>query len=144
MGSDTDDNYIRALSLNAGADAFLKKPYDAGLLKATLNAVKRRIQKETKPEISGNEPVISLERHLVVFNGNEISLPRKEFEIFALLYFNRGNVLTRDTIIHKIWKDKKSTVNPRTIDVHIRKLREQIGERFIHTIKGVGYKYKPA
>ena len=85
--------------------------------------------------------VIDRESYTVTKNKDEITLPRKEFELIYLLASNPGKVLTRDEIMLKVW-GTQVVVGDRTIDVHIRKLREKIGEKYIKTIKGVGYKFK--
>ena len=80
------------------------------------------------------------ERFIVVKKGKELALPKKEFELLNLLISKPGKVFTREEIFHTVWGDK-IIVGDRTIDVHIRKLREKIGEDFIYTVKGVGYKF---
>jgi len=85
--------------------------------------------------------VIDRDRYLVIKDGKELNLPKKEFELLSLLASSPGKVFNREKILSKVWGDDV-VVGDRTIDVHIRKLREKIGEGFIKTIKGVGYKYK--
>ena len=84
---------------------------------------------------------IDTEKYVVFLKGNEIILPKKEFELLALLFTKPGNVFTREVILNKVWGDD-IIVGDRTIDVHIRKLREKLGDSYIKTVKGVGYKLK--
>ena len=82
-----------------------------------------------------------MEKYVAILNGEEMLLPKKEFELLALLFSKPGNVFTREAILSKVWGDD-IIVGDRTIDVHIRKLREKIGNQYIKTVKGVGYKLK--
>jgi two-component system alkaline phosphatase synthesis response regulator PhoP len=84
---------------------------------------------------------IDRNKYLIELNGKEITLPKKEFELLALLASKPGNVFTRDTILTSVW-GAQVVVGDRTIDVHIRKLREKIGDKAIKTVKGVGYKFE--
>ena len=84
---------------------------------------------------------IDRERYLIIQDGVEVSLPKKEFELLALLASKPGKVFTRDVILDKVWGGDV-VVGDRTIDVHIRKLREKLGEEFIKTVKGIGYKFE--
>jgi two-component system alkaline phosphatase synthesis response regulator PhoP len=84
---------------------------------------------------------IDRERYLIVQDGKEINLPKKEFELLALLASKPGKVFTREVILDKVWGGEV-VVGDRTIDVHIRKLREKLGEEFIKTVKGIGYKFE--
>jgi two-component system alkaline phosphatase synthesis response regulator PhoP len=86
---------------------------------------------------------INIEKYQVRFNDQKLSMPRKEFEMLSLLASKPGKVFTRDEILESVW-GKDVIVGDRTIDVHVRKIREKIGEKYIHTIKGVGYKFEVA
>jgi two-component system alkaline phosphatase synthesis response regulator PhoP len=90
--------------------------------------------------VSKNELIIDKERYIVIKNNKELTLPKKEFELLALLVSKPEKVFTRDDIFTNVWGDN-IIVGDRTIDVHIRKLREKIGNRYIKTVKGVGYKF---
>ena len=103
--------------------------------------LRRKNIKIEKEEINQSGISINREKYLVEKEGVEYTLPKKEFELLALLMNKAGTVYTRDVIMETIWGDEV-VVGERTIDVHIRKLREKLGEDCIHTIKGVGYKFK--
>ncbi|MDD4385246.1 MAG: response regulator transcription factor [Bacteroidales bacterium] len=107
-------------------------------IKALLKRVDQNISKESSSQNSGLQ--IDKERFVVINNGKEIDLPKKEFELLTLLYSRPQRVFTRNEIFSLVWGDN-IIVGERTIDVHIRKLREKIGEKYIKTIKGVGYKF---
>jgi len=135
-----NEDYSQIAGLDAGADDYVAKPVRPKVLISRINALLRRkgmLQIETPAE---KDLVINREKYLVVLNGETIHLPRKEFELLALLASRPGNVFERDTILDKVW-GSDIVVGDRTIDVHIRKLREKIGENYIKTIKGIGYKY---
>jgi two-component system alkaline phosphatase synthesis response regulator PhoP len=101
----------------------------------------RRLKSDTKPNstLTVGNIEINREEYKIINNGKEIVLPRKEFELFYLLATKPGKVFTREEILDKVWGNEV-VVGGRTIDVHIRKLREKIGDDFFKTIKGVGYK----
>ena len=88
-----------------------------------------------------DELSIDVEKYVAIIKGEEKLLPKKEFELLALLFSKPGKVFTREVILNKVWGDD-IVVGDRTIDVHIRKLREKIGDSYIKTVKGVGYKLK--
>lgn len=135
-----NDSYIQVMAFEAGADDYLVKPLNKRLMAARLRSLLRRLD---GPALNNNrnELMINREKFLVEYKGKEISLPRKEFEILALLYHNKGLVFNRDRIKEEIWINKGTGVNSRTVDVHIKNIREIIGPKFIKTVKGVGYKY---
>jgi two-component system alkaline phosphatase synthesis response regulator PhoP len=142
--SERVENYSKIAALNAGADYFFSVPLSKSLFQAQINSILRRYflaglnQKgSTKKKI-----VIDYERYLVLKNDDELILPKKEFEILSLLVSQPKKVFSRDEIKWEVWKKEPDEVRNRTIDVHIRKLREKIGENYIQTIKGVGYKYE--
>lgn len=141
--SKQSDNFIQISSLNAGADDYLIKPVSSHLLLSKLLSYQRRISPLPIFSKNGNnqteELIIDPEKYVVYKGNKELELPRKQFEILWLMYRNPRKVFTRDDLKNEIWSDPKD-VNNRTIDVHIKKLREIIGDKFIKTIKGVGYK----
>lgn len=141
--SKQSDNFIQISALNAGADDFLVKPVAGHLLLSKINSYLRRLGPSPILTKSGNntteELVIDPEKYVVYKGTVELELPRKQFEILWLMYRNPRKVFSREDLKNEIWNDPNQ-VNNRTIDVHIKKLREIIGNKFIKTIKGVGYK----
>lgn len=136
------EDYTQISGLDAGADGYFVKPIKPKLLVSRINSLLRRFEPEKKQEgkqIKIGGLIIDKERYIVIQNGKEIILPRKEFELLHLFATKPHKVFTRDEIFTKIWGDEV-VVGERTIDVHIRKLREKIGENIIKTVKGVGYK----
>lgn len=125
----------------AGADDYITKPIKIKLLISRLQAKLKRIATEEP----ARDPVPSIQldaaHHTVRCRGEEIPLPRKEFALLELLYTHAGTLITREEIYAKIWGEEV-VVGDRTIDVHIRKLRQKIGEEHIRTIKGVGYLFE--
>lgn len=138
--SEQNDNYIQVTSLNSGADDYLVKPVNERWLVSKVNSYFRRMNLLKEDTTNGKVSLkIDFDKYVVLKNQREIELPRKEFEILSLLYRNPKKVYSRDDIKREIWGEGDK-LNARTIDVHIRKLREKIGEEVIKTIKGVGYK----
>ncbi len=138
------EDYSQIAGLDAGADDYISKPIKPKLLISKINAILRRQHGHLESDeaaIDANDIVIDRNKYLVYFNNNELSLPRKEFELLALLHDNIENVCTREDILDKIW-GSNVIVGDRTIDVHIRKLREKFGDKRIQTVKGIGYKLK--
>ena len=136
------EDYSQIAGLDAGADDYVAKPIKPKVLISRINALLRRkgmIEQESKP-LKGL--VINREKYLIEKDGRVLQLPRKEFELLALLVSKPGDVFERDIILDKVW-GTDIVVGDRTIDVHIRKLREKIGEKYIKTIKGIGYKFIP-
>ena len=121
----------------AGADDYISKPIKPKLLISRIQAILKRVAADKPASL-----VIDRERHLVIRNGERIELPRKEFALLDLLYSSPGKLFSREEIYTKIW-GTEVVVGDRTIDVHIRKLRQKIGDERIVTIKGVGYKFEP-
>lgn len=140
-----EEEFVEVLSFQAGADDFLTKPIKPRALLSRIEAVFRRTYEESKGEkiqniILGNL-VIDRESYQVIQDGKVVVLARKEFELLFLLASRPGKVFTRDQILETIWGTDVVVIN-RTIDVHIRKLREKLGDAYITTIKGVGYKFE--
>ena len=136
-----DADKIRAL--DAGADDYLTKPIKMKLLVSRVQAILKRIDADRPPEKAPAPGLtVDRERYTVIRDGQEITLPRKEFALLDLLHSSPGKLIPREEIYAKIW-GTEVVVGDRTIDVHIRKLRQKIGDERIVTVKGVGYKYEP-
>lgn len=135
------EDYSQIAGLQAGSDDYIAKPIKPAVLLSRIQALLRR----KNPNF--NDPSTSIdarltvdkEKHIVILDGNILQLPRKEFELLALLISKPNTVFQREQILSTVW-GTDVVVGDRTIDVHIRKIREKIGEGWIHTIKGVGYK----
>lgn len=140
------EDYSQIAGFNAGADDYISKPIKPKVLISRIQALLKRVkirddqsQQETNmDEVMGI--VIDRERFLVIKEGKELFLPKKEFELLTLLLSKPDKVFTREEIFSRVWGDNV-IVGDRTIDVHIRKLREKLGVNYIKTIKGVGYKF---
>ena len=140
------EEYSEIAGFNVGADDYIAKPIKPRALVSRINAILRRNAgteevSENKPEIG--DLVIDREAYLVFQGGNKVVLAKKEFELLYLLASKPGKVYTRESILKNIWEDSVVVTN-RTIDVHIRKLREKLGENYVSTVKGVGYKFELA
>ena len=129
---------------DAGADDYISKPIKPKILLKKISNISKKIKSNKNMPIVLDLGSIKInkEEYLVTQNKNEIMLPRKEFELLFLLASKPEKVFTRDEIMNKVW-GTQVVVGDRTIDVHIRKLREKIGDKHIKTLKGVGYKFKP-
>ena len=138
------EDYSQIAGFDAGGDDYITKPIKPKVLISRVKALLKRVDFVISKDTEGAEVAagiqIDRERFVVVNNGEEITLPKKEFELLALLYSRPQKVFTRDEIFSSVWGDN-IIVGDRTIDVHIRKLREKIGENYIKTVKGVGYKF---
>jgi two-component system alkaline phosphatase synthesis response regulator PhoP len=140
------EDYSQIAGFEAGGDDYITKPIKPKVLVSRISALLRRknktplIKEERAEKNSGI--TINREKYLVFKDGEEIALPRKEFELLALLMSKKEVVFQREEIMNKVW-GTEVVVGDRTIDVHIRKLRSKIGEDCIQTIKGVGYKFIP-
>ena len=137
-----NEDYSQVAGFEAGADDYISKPIKPKLLVSKVKALLRRLKDEdTKHSATLNVAGIEINReeYKIVKDNVEIILPRKEFELFYLLASKPGKVFKREEILDKVWGNEV-IVGGRTIDVHIRKLREKIGEELFKTIKGVGYK----
>lgn len=136
-----NEDYSQVAGFDAGADDYIAKPIKPKLLVTKVKALLRRLRIEgiatENLNVAGIE--INREEYKIIMNGKEIILPRKEFELFYLLASKPGKVFKREEILDKVWGNEV-VVGGRTIDVHIRKLREKISEDLFKTIKGVGYK----
>ncbi len=135
------EDYSQIAAFNAGADDYINKPLNPRVLAQRIKALLRRYFADYKinTENSVGNIRIDREKYLIFKQGEEISLPRKEFELMALLATNPKKVFTRQEILSKVWGYEYNAKN-RTIDVHIRKLREKLGDDYISTIKGIGYR----
>jgi two-component system alkaline phosphatase synthesis response regulator PhoP len=137
------EDYSQVAGFEAGADDYITKPIKPKVLLSKVKALLRRVRKEeeTPSEVMKiGKLVINREEYKVINKGEELILPRKEFELLALLASKPDKVFKREVILDKVW-GQEVVVGGRTIDVHIRKLREKIGEEHFKTIKGVGYKF---
>jgi two-component system, OmpR family, alkaline phosphatase synthesis response regulator PhoP len=138
------EDYSQIAGYDSGADDYITKPVKPRVLVSKIRAMLRRnqptIEITQKEVITQGNIAIDREKYLVTVEGKEVNLPKKEFELLSLLVSGQGTVFTRDTILDQVW-GSDIVVGDRTIDVHIRKLREKIGENYIKTIKGVGYKF---
>jgi len=136
------EEYIQIEAFKAGADDYILKPINPRILVKRIKALLKRKPLNlsiSKPKIlSYNNLKIDRESYLIYNDGESFSLPRKEFEMLYLLINKPQKVFSREEIFKKVWKED-NCVNTRIIDVHIRKIREKIGEKTINTVKGVGY-----
>ncbi|MBK9330188.1 MAG: response regulator transcription factor [Sphingobacteriales bacterium] len=137
------EDYSQIAGFETGADDYISKPIKPRVLVSRLRALLRRYEaKESKSTfLEVGDIQIDRERYLIIFKGKEMAVPRKEFELIYLLASKPGKVFKRDEILNEIW-GRDIIVGDRTIDVHIRKLREKLGEELIKTVKGIGYKFE--
>lgn len=135
------EDYSQIAGLDAGADDYISKPVKPRVLLSRINALLRRSKTNESKNNNLDGLVIDREKYTVSLHGDIVHLPRKEFELLALLASKPGNVFERSVILNTVWGEDV-IVGDRTIDVHIRKLREKIGNDLIKTIKGVGYRLK--
>ena len=136
------EDFSQVAGLEAGADDYITKPIKPKVLISKIKAILRRLKNpdEKNPLIVVGELTINIEEYSVIYNEKEILLPRKEFKLLSLLASKPKKVFEREKILEKVW-GSEVIVGDRTIDVHIRKLREKFGSQHFKTIKGVGYKY---
>ena len=134
------EDYSQIAGYDAGADDYITKPIKPKVLFSKIKGLLRRASVEAELVEETATMRIDREKYIVIQKGVEISLPKKEFELLALLLSRPNNVFTREKIFASVWGDD-IVVGDRTIDVHIRKLREKIGDEYIKTVKGVGYKF---
>lgn len=135
-----NEDYSQIAGLDAGADDYVAKPVRPKVLISRINALLRRKGMISQEATESKDLVINREKYIIELNGKVIQLPRKEFELLALLVSRPEHVFDREAILDKVW-GSDIVVGDRTIDVHIRKLREKIGDHYIKTIKGIGYKF---
>lgn len=134
------EDYSQIAGLSAGADDYITKPIRPRLLVSKVESLLRRAENIELENLSQPDILIDREKYLVTFKGEQIVFPKKEFELLELLASRPGKVFNRDQILSIVWGDG-AIVGERTIDVHIRKLREKLGNSYIRTIKGVGYTF---
>lgn len=141
------EDYSQIAGFEAGADDYITKPIRPKVLISRVKALMKRstlvdetVSVSNDQRISIGNIVIDRERYMITVEGEEMVLPRKEFELLSLLASKPGKVFTREEIYSSVWGEQV-IVGDRTIDVHIRKLREKIGENHIKTLKGIGYKF---
>ena len=136
------EDYSQVAGFDAGADDYITKPIKPKVLVSKVKALLRRYKDEEKQEnvIKIGHLIIDRDEYKILLKGKEIILPRKEFELLSLLTSKPGKVFKREDILDKVWGNEV-VVGGRTIDVHIRKLREKIGDDSFKTVKGVGYKF---
>jgi two-component system alkaline phosphatase synthesis response regulator PhoP len=139
------EDYSQIAGFDAGADDYITKPIKPRVLVSRVKALLRRTGKNNEVESESitvlGDIKIDKERFVVTNNGVEINLPKKEFALLELLASKPGKVFTREIILNTIWGGEV-IVGDRTIDVHIRKLREKLGEKYIRTVKGIGYTFE--
>lgn len=136
-----DEDYSQIAGFEVGADDYITKPIKPRVFISRIRALLRRLEANNgDAKLKVGDIVIDRERYMVVKSGVEIQLPRKEFELMSLLVSKPGRVFKREEILSKVWGNE-TIVGDRTIDVHIRKLREKIGDDYFKTIKGIGYKF---
>lgn len=139
------DEKTEVEGLNKGGDDYITKPISTGKLVSRINAVLRRFE-DTAPQTPSNrievhDVVIDKDRYIVSRGDEEFQLPRKEFELLYYLASHKGRVMDRQTLLNRVWGSDVYVVD-RTVDVHVRKIREKLGDEYIETVKGVGYRFK--
>ena len=137
-----NEDFTQIAAFDAGGDDYVSKPIKPKILLKKINSILKRMKSSNSENhvIDLGDVIINRNTYSVTKNEKILTLPRKEFELFYLLASKPGNVFTRDEIMGKVW-GSEVIVGDRTIDVHIRKLREKIGDSYFKTIKGVGYKF---
>ena len=134
------EDYSQVAAFESGADDYVTKPIKPRILNSKVKALLRRFKNDLGQVLSFENIVIDSEKYIVEVDNRTINLPRKEFELLFLLASKPGKVFKREKIMESVW-GSDVIVGDRTIDVHIRKLREKIGENILKTIKGVGYQF---
>ena len=137
------EDYSQIAGFEAGADDYITKPIRPKVLVSRVKALLKRrgITKDTKAIIELGDIVIDKEKHLTTYKGQQVIFAKKEFKLLKLLISKPGKVFTREEILEKVW-GSDIIVGDRTIDVHIRKLREKLADHYVKTVKGVGYKFE--
>ena len=141
------EDYSQIAGFEAGGDDYITKPVRPKVLLSRVKALLKRTGESTREPVAADPNTLTIgnllidkERYLIRIGEDEMILPRKEFELLSLLVSKPGKVFTREEIYHSVWGENV-VVGDRTIDVHIRKLREKIGNEHIKTLKGIGYKF---
>jgi two-component system alkaline phosphatase synthesis response regulator PhoP len=141
------EDYSQIAGFEAGGDDYIAKPIKPKVLVSRIKALLKRgsagadaHSEGTDDKVVSGDLVIDKERYVIIKKGEDISLPRKEFELLSLLISKPEKVFSRDEIFDRVWGEN-IIVGDRTIDVHIRKLREKLGDKYIKTVKGIGYKF---
>lgn len=139
-----NEDYSQIAGFDAGADDYISKPIKPRVLISKVKALLRRnASGDQLVDVAASSGIsIDKDRYVVYKDGEQLTLPKKEFELLALLVSAPGRVFTRDVILGSVWGNDV-IVGDRTIDVHIRKLREKLGDHYFKTVKGVGYKFEP-
>ena len=137
------EDYSQIAGFEAGADDYITKPIRPKVLVSRVKALLKRrgITKDTNAIIELGDIVIDKEKHLTTYKGQQVIFAKKEFKLLKLLISKPGKVFTREEILEKVW-GSDIIVGDRTIDVHIRKLREKLADHYVKTVKGVGYKFE--
>jgi two-component system alkaline phosphatase synthesis response regulator PhoP len=138
-----NEDYSQIAGFEVGADDYITKPIKPRVFTSRIKALLRRFAPNQKKDeqVSLGDIRIDKEKHAVYKGEAEITFPKKEFKLLVLLASKPGKVFTREYILEQVWGDEV-VVGDRTIDVHIRKLREKLGDNYIKTIKGIGYKFE--
>ncbi len=137
------DEKTEVEGLDKGGDDYITKPISTTKLISRIKAVMRRFDEthESVNKIDVHDIEIDKDRYIVTRGEEEFQLPRKEFELLFYLASRKGKVMDRQTLLNKVWGDNIYVVD-RTVDVHVRKIREKLGDHYIETVKGVGYRFK--
>ena len=137
------EDYSQIAGFEAGADDYITKPIRPKVLVSRVKALLKRrgISQDTNTIVILGDIIIDKEKHLITYKGQEVIFAKKEFKLLKLLISKPGKVFTREEILEKVW-GTDIIVGDRTIDVHIRKLREKLADHYIKTVKGVGYKFE--
>lgn len=138
------EEFAELAGFEAGADDYISKPIRPRVLLSRLKAILRRrnaLQSPSHETMNFGDLVIDRERFVVEYKRQSLQFPRKEFELLSFLASKPGRVFSRDEILENVWGNEVLVVD-RTIDVHVRKIREKLDDRFIQTVKGVGYKFE--
>ena len=137
------DEKTEVEGLNKGGDDYITKPISTTKLISRIKAVLRRFDEKENSvnKLEVHDLIIDKDRYIVSRGEEAFHLPRKEFELLFFLAGKKGNVLDRQTLLNRVWGDNIYVVD-RTVDVHVRKIREKLGDHYIETVKGVGYRFK--
>lgn len=138
------EEFAELAGFEAGADDYISKPIRSRVLLSRIKAILRRNTTTVEDEVvklEFSDLIIDRERFVVEYKGNLLQFPRKEFELLSFLATKPGRVFSRDEILENVWGNEVLVVD-RTIDVHVRKIREKLDDRYIFTVKGVGYKFE--